>query len=105
MEQDADISLNVLKVDGGAAASDMLMQMQADLLNVAVERPAMLETTAFGAAAAAGMGAGVYDSIASISGHCAMERRFDPSHNLDQAKGVLARWRRAVHRSRSLEED
>ena len=105
MEQDAGVTLAALQVDGGASASDLLMQMQADLLDVPVLRPAMLETTAFGAAAAAGMAAGVFDGPSCLAGHSTIDRRFEPDHNAERVCNVLARWRRAVERSRSLEED
>ena len=105
MEEDAGVMLSTLQVDGGASASNLLMQMQADLLNVPVVRPTMLETTAFGAAAAAGMGAGVFDGPSCIAEHGTIDRRFEPDHDVEHASSVLARWQRAVHRSRSLEED
>lgn len=105
MERDAGLNLQALRVDGGASASDLLMQMQADLLDVAVLRPTMLETTAFGAAAAAGIAAGVIPGPASIGEHIEIERRFEPAHDQAGVGTMLARWRRAVHRSRSLEED
>jgi glycerol kinase len=105
MEQDAHVTLRALRVDGGAAASDLLMQMQADLCNVPVLRPRMLETTAFGAAMAAALGAGLLDDPVHIANHCEIERTFEPDHDAEAVQRHLARWKRAVHRCRSLERD
>lgn len=105
MEQDAHVTLRALRVDGGAAASDLLMQIQADLCNVPVLRPRMLETTAFGAAMAAALGAGVLDDPEGIADHCMIDRTFEPDHDAEAVQQHLARWKRAVHRCRSLERD
>ena len=86
-----------LRVDGGGAANDLLMQMQADELQVPVERPAVGETTALGAAFLAGLGTGVWSSLAEIAATWRLDRRFEPRARDDAGH---ARWRRAVERSR-----
>jgi len=105
MKQDAHVTLRALRVDGGAAASDLLMQMQADLCNVPVLRPHMLETTAFGAAMAAALGAGLLDDPESVADHCEIDCTFEPNHDAESVQQQLTRWRRAVQRCRSLDED
>ena len=77
MQTDAGIRLNELRVDGGAAANDMLMQFQADLLGVPVVRPQVLETTALGAAYLAGLATGVWKNTAAIGRQWAVGRRFE----------------------------
>jgi glycerol kinase len=87
----------VLRVDGGAAANGLLMQMQADQLQVPVERPEVGETTALGAAFLAGLGTGVWSSLDEIAATWRLDRRFEPGAR-DEAGH--ARWCRAVERSR-----
>lgn len=94
-------SLPALRVDGGAAANDLLCQVQADLLGVPVERPRIVETTALGAAFMAGLGAGVWDSTDQLRETWALEHRFAPRP--DQAEDMAAsysRWQAAVERSK-----
>ena len=86
----------VLRVDGGAAANDWLMQFQADLLGVPVERPAMLETTALGAAGLAGIATGVWSSVDELRGGDAV-RRFEPAISAAERATRLGAWERAVH--------
>ena len=100
MEQDAGVSLREIRVDGGAAASDLLMQMQSDVIDASVLRPKMLEATAWGAAAMAGLGAGAYSSVNEITGHWALDRRFDPNVDSDHRLKKLQWWQRAVDRVR-----
>ncbi|HCA38451.1 MAG TPA: glycerol kinase [Phycisphaerales bacterium] len=100
MEEDSGVSLRELRVDGGAAASDLLMQIQADVLNTAVLRPQMLETTAWGAAAMAGLGSGVYTSVDEIARHWTVDRRFEPAVDADHRAAKLRSWQRAVDRVR-----
>jgi glycerol kinase len=87
----------VLRVDGGGAANGLLMQMQADQLQVPVERPEVGETTALGAAFLAGLGTGVWSSLEEIAATWRLDRRFEPGAR-DEAGH--ARWCRAVERSR-----
>jgi glycerol kinase len=95
-ESDSGRKLSVLKVDGGAAANDLLMQMQADMLGVTISRPEFVETTAQGAAFLAGLGVGLWKSKAEIASVWREQRRFDPNPDRSAAEKALARWRAAV---------
>ena len=90
------LEVPVLRVDGGAAANDFLMQFQADLLGVPVERPAMLETTALGAAGLAGIATGVWSSVDELRGGDAV-RRFEPAITVAERATRMHAWERAVH--------
>ncbi|WP_042427910.1 glycerol kinase GlpK [Comamonas granuli] len=85
-----------LRVDGGACVNDLLMQFQADLLGIPVVRPAVVETTALGAAYLAGLASGVYASTAELSDLWRAERRFVPTLPRAQAQSLMARWEHAV---------
>ena len=100
MQQDAGRPLSELRVDGGAARNDLLLQFQADLLGVSVLRPANTETTAFGAAALAGLGVGFWQSQEELASLWKLERRFEPRMARDEAARRRARWSQAVERSR-----
>ncbi|MBE0625073.1 MAG: glycerol kinase GlpK [Burkholderiales bacterium] len=100
MQKDAGIRLTELRVDGGAAANDTLMQFQADILGVPVLRPKVLETTALGAAYLAGLAAGVWKSTAAISRQWAVGRRFDPAMGRGEAQARMAGWTRALERAK-----
>jgi glycerol kinase len=89
-------SLSELRVDGGAASNDLLMQLQADVLGVPVVRPRVLETTALGAAYLAGLATGVWPDPTAIREHWQAERRFDPGVPKETAQARLAAWRAAV---------
>jgi len=99
MQKDAGEKLAELRVDGGAAANDLLMQFQADILGVPVVRPKVLETTALGAAYLAGLHTDVWPSREAIAARWQVERRFDPVMPRPEAEALLARWREAVSRS------
>jgi len=99
MRQDSGISLDRLRVDGGASSNDLLMQMQADLLGVPVERPRVLETTALGAALLAARGAG-HDAAIDTTLARQAERVFEPSVSASTRERMLAVWSEAVGRSR-----
>ena len=101
MQQDAGRPLSELRVDGGAARNDLLLQFQADLLGVPVLRPANTETTAFGAAALAGLGVGFWQSQEELASLWMLERRFEPNMPRDEAARRRARWSQAVERSRA----
>jgi glycerol kinase len=103
--RDAGVPLAELRVDGGAARNDLLMQFQADVLGVPVLRPRVTETTALGAATLAGLAVGVWSSPEDIAQHWQVERRFEPGMGADQREAALARWRRAVERARGWAED
>ena len=89
-----------LTVDGGACANDLLCQLQADQLGVAVERPKIVETTALGAAFLAGLGVGVWSSVDELRETWSLDRRFEPSGSRQDADASYARWTDAVRRTR-----
>jgi len=99
MQKDAGEKLAELRVDGGAAANDLLMQFQADILGVPVVRPKVLETTALGAAYLAGLYTDVWKSREEIAAQWQMDRRFEPGMAHGEAAALLARWREAVSRA------
>lgn len=103
MEADAGIQLAELRVDGGAAANNMLMQFQADILNVPVARPQVFETTALGAAYLAGLAVGYWDSLDAIADQWRMERRFEPNMAADQVDALKAGWQKALDRAKAWE--
>ena len=100
MQQDAGSPLTELRVDGGAAANDLLMQFQADLLGVPVVRPRILETTALGAAYLAGLTTSLWKSREEIAAQWRDEQRFEPQMERKDAEARMLRWRDAVSRSR-----
>ena len=104
MRADSGIDLRELRVDGGAAVNDLLMQFQADILGVPVVRPRVFETTALGAAYLAGLATGFWESEAEIREQWQEDRRFDPAMPPASAARLRARWRRALDRSRGWEE-
>ena len=98
MQADAAAPLTELRVDGGAAANDLLLQFQADLLGIPVVRPQVLETTALGAAHLAGLTAGVWPGIAALENAWQLDRIFSPRMSRDEAAARMERWRDAVSR-------
>jgi glycerol kinase len=96
---DSGMELRELRVDGGAAANDLLMQLQADLLGVPIIRPVNVETTALGAAFLAGLGAGVWSSTAEIERTWQEDRRFEPAITADERASRHATWQRAIERA------
>lgn len=101
MQSDIAHPLKELRVDGGASQNDMLMQFQADLLNVPVLRPKMLESTAWGAAAMAGLKSGIFSNIADISASWTLDRAFEPNMTTDQRQYHLNQWQTALKRAKS----
>jgi glycerol kinase len=101
MTADSGIALSELRVDGGATANNLLMQMQADLLGVPVVRPKVTETTALGAAYLAGLACGFWKDEAEIASLWSRDRVFEPTMSRDEAAGRIAEWKRAVERSRA----
>ncbi|MCL4130526.1 UNVERIFIED_CONTAM: hypothetical protein GTU68_048996, partial [Idotea baltica] len=99
MAQDAGIGLGQLRVDGGMAANDSLLQFQADLHGAPVVRPTVLETTALGAAYAAGLGAGLFSSLDDLRSHWQVERTFEPAMGSKERDEHLAGWHKALERS------
>ncbi len=102
---DSSLALSELRVDGGAAASDLLMQIQADLLGVPVVRPRITETTALGAAYLAGLATGFWKDEAEIAALWERERVFEPRMGRDEARSRLAGWKRAVERARGWADE
>jgi glycerol kinase len=100
MQADAAQPIEALRVDGGATANALLMQIQADLLGVPVVLPHIQETTALGAAYLAGLQAGAWGSIDDIGAYWRSERVFEPAISRDEADTRMARWREAVSRTR-----
>jgi len=101
MDADAGVRLENLRVDGGGAADDLLLQIQADLLNAPVERPTGHETTALGAAYLAGLAIGYWRDLAEIEANWHIDRRFEPSMTTERRATLRRGWARAVERSRS----
>ncbi|WP_288385589.1 glycerol kinase GlpK [uncultured Acinetobacter sp.] len=101
MQSDLSQPLKELRVDGGASQNDMLMQFQADILNVPVLRPKMLESTAWGAAAMAGLKAGVFSNLDEISASWQLDRTFEPAMQQDQRESRLFEWNQALKRAKS----
>ena len=99
-EADSGLDLTELRVDGGAANNDLLMQIQSDLLGVPVIRPQVTETTALGAAYLAGLAVGFWKDTDEIATQWAVDKRFEPAISRDEAGERLANWKRAVGRSR-----
>ena len=99
MKGDSGIALQELRVDGGASRNDLLMQMQADLLGVAVLRPRVTETTALGAAYLAGLATGFWRDASEISAQWAVDARFEPAMGDAERAATLQRWHDAVQRS------
>ena len=96
MRQDAGCEISLLRVDGGASVSDLMMQFQADLLRIPVDRPAMVETTAFGAALLAGLAAGVWKDLDELSTLRCSERVFTPERAQYECEELYRGWKRAV---------
>ncbi len=101
---DAGVRPDALRVDGGAAANDFLMQFQADILGVPVRRPRVLETTALGAAYLAGLAVGFWRGRDEIAANWQEERRFEPALAESEREARYAGWRRAVERARGWEQ-
>jgi glycerol kinase len=99
MSKDTGVVLPELRVDGGASANDLLLQMQADFLGVPVVRSAIQETTALGAAYLAGLGGGVWSDQSQISGQWQSSGTFEPSISADERESRKERWRSAVSRA------
>ena len=105
MERDSGTRLTELRVDGGAAANDLLLQMQADILGREVVRPACLETTALGAAYLAGLATGFWRDRDDVTNNWREERRFLPQMPEDRREEMYAGWQRAVERAKGWAAD
>ena len=100
MQADSGTPLTRLRVDGGATANDLLMQIQADVLDIPVERPAVRETTALGAALLAGLAVGFYADSAAVAPARRVERTFEPAIDPAARRRLLAAWADAIERSK-----
>ena len=100
MQKDAGIKLGTLRADGGATRNNLLMQCQANVLGVPVERPRVTETTALGAAYLAGLAVGFWKSEDEIAAMWQLDRRFEPNKDPAEREKLIAGWQRAVERSR-----
>jgi len=99
MQAESGLPLKTLKVDGGAAANAMLLQFQADLLNVTVRRPVVAETTALGAAYLAGLAVGYWKGLDDVTRNWALDREFSPAMDAALREKLYAGWKKAVTRS------
>ncbi len=99
MGADSSIQVRALRVDGGAVVNNLLMQFQADILGVAVQRPKVAETTALGAAYLAGLATGFWSSSKEVAEQWVVDHTFEPQMSADQREELYANWKRAVERS------
>jgi glycerol kinase len=100
MNKDSDESIKILKVDGGACQNDFLMQFQADVLGIPVERPAVLDATAQGAAFGAGLAVGFWDDYQALIDKRQIDRVFEPSADAETVQKEFAIWQKAVGRAK-----
>jgi glycerol kinase len=99
MQADSGVTLDVLRVDGGVTANDLCMQLQADILGVPVSRPVVAETTALGAAYAAGLAVGFWKSTEELEQNWNEDKRWEPSWDDDRRAAGYAGWKKAVERT------
>jgi glycerol kinase len=99
MLADSGAVLKALRVDGGASLNNLMMQFQADILGVPVQRPKVAETTALGAAYLAGLAVGYWNDTQEVSAYWALDREFTPQMSQEQREEYYANWKRAVQRS------
>jgi glycerol kinase len=104
MKKDSRVAVNELRVDGGAAANNLLLQFQADILRVPVVRPKVVETTALGAAYLAGLAVGVWKDRSEVQKAWQAERTFEPQKSADEVAHRRSRWAEALKRAREWEE-
>ena len=99
MLADSDVTLSTLKVDGGMVRNELLMQFQADMLQTNVVRPHIIETTALGAAFAAGLGAGVYSCLTDLKTQCKQEKTWQPQLPQTHITDLYTQWNKAVEKT------
>jgi glycerol kinase len=104
MQQDANVRLKDLRVDGGASRNNRLLQFQADMLGINVRRPLLTETTALGAAYLAGLAVGYWKSREELESNWQLDREFTPKMTAEERERRYSRWKRAVERSRNWAE-
>ncbi len=105
MVKDSGISIDVMRVDGGAVANDFLMQFQADILGIPVDVPVITETTALGAAYLAALGIGEFSDLNDLASKWKLNKRYEPQMDHETREKLLYNWRRAVERSKGWSED
>ena len=105
MQQDAGISIEELRVDGGASANDLLMQFQADIMKTPVVRPQMTETTSMGAAYLAGLAVGFWQDLDQIASIWKTDRVFEPAMSDADVALRRERWAEALKRSKSWQPE
>jgi glycerol kinase len=103
MEKDSGRKIAILRVDGGACASDLLMQTQADILGLTVERPKNIESTALGAAMLAGLGAGIWPDMDSLASIHETDKKFAPTITIKDRRARTKVWKKAVKRAQNWE--
>ncbi|HTF45923.1 MAG TPA: FGGY-family carbohydrate kinase, partial [Pseudonocardia sp.] len=99
MAADSGVTLDVLRVDGGVTANELCMQIQADILGVPVSKPVVAETTALGAAYAAGLATGFWRSTEDLVQNWNEDKRWNPTWSEDQRRDGYAQWKKAVTRT------
>ena len=104
MRSDTGLDIPLLRVDGGGTANDLLMQFQSDMLGIPIERHAVAETTALGAAYLAGLATGFWQGTDEIAANWATDKRFDPSMDPDKRASLHKNWLRAIDRSKNWHE-
>ncbi|GCE45554.1 glycerol kinase [Thermosporothrix hazakensis] len=104
MSSDSGVELKALRVDGGAVVNNLLMQFQADILGVPVQRPKVAETTALGAAYLAGLAVGFWSSKQEVAAQWAIDRTFEPQMSAERREELYSGWKRAVERSLNWEQ-
>ena len=105
MENDSGMKLSKLNVDGGASANNLLMQMQADIIQTEVNRPKCVETTAAGAAYLAGLAVGYWKSKDDVLTNISIEKTFKPEISREEQEKKIAKWHKAVEHARDWERD
>ena len=105
IEADSHIKMLKLKVDGGLTNSEPLMKFQADILGIPVIRPQVIETTALGAAYAAGLSVGMFDSMDELSSHWREEKRWEPTMSKETREAKVKFWNKAVSRTLNWTEE
>ena len=104
MRKDSGLSIETMRVDGGAVVNKFLMQFQADILGIPVQVPVIHETTALGAALLAALGVGDFDNLEEIKGVWKLAHTYEPTFSNDRREALMARWKKAVARCRAWVE-
>jgi len=105
MQSDAGISLKEMRVDGGASVNNLLMQFQADILDIPVLRPKVTETTALGAAYLAGLAIGFWENLDEINQKWKVDKTFEPDMEPSEREELLSKWHDAVGRAKNWVKD